>query len=188
MDVRYVVTHSTTYLRPGSEGMPLHKARDEGGEGVMCLLRTVVSSLGADISLIGQNSMSALFSGPTGQSRTVTTSRATCEHTLSNVMPNADFSLLPTAQLLTLTILVAASEARGDAVTASNIEFRQKKTNKLSSSQNNRGVQITPGSFLCSYNLDIMCNMPESDTLEIINRNPGGQRRCTLKSKLHSVL
>lgn len=60
----------------------------------MWLLRTVVSSLGTYISLIGQNSMSASLSPSTQQSHNVTASCATCEGMLPHVTPNADFSLL----------------------------------------------------------------------------------------------
>ncbi len=76
-------------------------------EGAMWLLRTVVSSLGTYISLIGQSSTSALLSPSTGPSRTVTASRAMCEGMQPRVKPNADFSLLSATLVSTLTILKA---------------------------------------------------------------------------------
>lgn len=75
--------------------------------GAMWLLRTVVSSLGTYISLIGQSSTSALLSPSTGPSRTVTASCATCEGMQPRVKPNADFSLLSATLLSTQTILLA---------------------------------------------------------------------------------
>lgn len=74
----------------------------------MWLLRTVVSSLGTYISLIGQSSTSALLSPSTRPSRTVTASGATREGMQPPVKPNADFSLPADTLLLTLTIPMAA--------------------------------------------------------------------------------
>lgn len=67
----------------------------------MRLLRTVVSSLGTYISLIGQNSMSALLSPSARPSHSVTTACAMCEGMQPHIKPNADFPLVSPTPVLT---------------------------------------------------------------------------------------
>lgn len=137
--------------------------------GAMWLLRTVVSSLGTYISLIGQNSTSALLSPSTRPSRTVTTSCATCEGMQPRVKPNADLSLLSAAPALTLTILIAALsrpfhvQHSGGCDSHRQLDFREKGNKQAQHFSKQAGSPNYTKSLWCSYNLDIMCDTPESD-------------------------
>lgn len=136
----------------------------------MRLLRTVVSSLGTYISLIGQNSTSALLSPSTRprrhcDSRTVRRVKG-CNRP-SSLMLTCPLSLGRTGldfdNSYSCSFKACSCVCGAAAVTATGGSSSEKGINKLSTSTKQAGSPNYTKSLWCSYNLDIMCYTPEPD-------------------------
>lgn len=145
-----------TYLKPVSEGMPLYThtgGGGGGGGGVLRLLRTVDSSLAAYISLTGQKSTSALLRASTPHRPTAANLPLQSVNRRQARRRRRPRLML----LLTLTAFIAASPCPFRA------EPQEDRRRAQRFSEQPESPNYTQ-SFLCSYNADILCYIPQPDT------------------------